>query len=430
MSRLCWRLPSLVLCLLLLACTAVPASPSAIGDDTLAAARAEIDRAVERLVRQHPEPFHAIDEAEFRQEAEALKAQLGELTPDEATVGLMRLWARLATERDGHQFAFLAEGTDEPILPLRVYEFAEGVYVTAAMAPQQDLVGTRLTAVAGHPIDEVLAALEPLVPRDGPATVPAFRPIFLLKVSVLRGLGLVGAGDVSITVEDEAGAERSVELAPVPIAEFERWGAWLAYTGLPTRDGLRHTQGIDDVFSVERLPGGGIYVRYAAVRPVERDEVEEITELAAAHPRDPVIVDLRQNPGGDNHEYPPILSALNDSAVNRPGRLLVLTDRVTFSAASNFCTEIEGSTEAVFIGEPMGGGLNFWDDVTFLELPDYPVPMRVGISTRYWQKADADDIRLTIEPEVSVPVTAADYFAGRDSTLEAALAYAGEAAGR
>ena len=431
MHRVPWRLSSLLLVAILVGCTAAPpSSPAASGGDALAAARQEIDRAIERLVRQHPEPFHAITEAEFRREAEALGAQLGEMTPDEAMVGLMRLWARLAPQRDGHQFAFLAEGTDEPILPLRVYEFAEGVYVTAAMAPHEDVVGSRLTAVAGRPIDEVLAALEPLVPRDGPATVPAFRPIFLLKVSVLRGLGLVGQGDVEITVADEGGTERRVELAPVPVAEFESWAGWLAYTGLPTREGLRHTQGIHDVFSVERLPEGGIYVRYAAVRPVDRGEVAEIIELAADHPDEPVIVDLRQNPGGDNHEYPPILSALNDPAIDRPGKLLVLTDRVTFSAASNFSTEIEVDTHAVFIGEPMGGGLNFWDDVTFLQLPDYAVPMRVGISTRYWQKADADDTRLTIEPEVSVPVRAEDYFAGRDATLEAALAYAAEAAGR
>ena len=43
---------------------------------------------------------------------------------------------------------------------------------------------------------------------------------------------------------------------------------------------------------------------------------------------------------------------------------MVITDRVTFSAASNLATEIEQATDAVFVGEAMGGGLNFWDEVT------------------------------------------------------------------
>jgi len=36
-----------------------------------------------------------------------------------------------------------------------------------------------------------------------------------------------------------------------------------------------------------------------------------------------------------------------------------------------------------------------------------------------WQKSSADDQRLTIEPDIAMPVTAADYFAGRDPVLEA-----------
>jgi hypothetical protein len=74
------------------------------------------------------------------------------------------------------------------------------------------------------------------------------------------------------------------------------------------------------------------------------------------------------------------------------------------------------------MGEAMGGGLNFWDDVLFIDLPHLATPMRVGISTRYWEKSDPDDPRLTIEPEIALPVRAADYFADVDPALEAALA--------
>ncbi|HET6744886.1 MAG TPA: hypothetical protein VFH90_03455 [Candidatus Limnocylindria bacterium] len=404
-------------------------SPSATGSPStdaaaVGAARAELDRALERLSGVHPEPFHAVARATFEAELEALKDDLATMTRDEAMVGLMRLWARLSTERDGHQFAFLAEGVDEPTLPLRVYEFAEGVFITAAMEPHADLVGARITAVGGHPIDEVLDALEPLVPRDGPATVPAFRPIYLLKVAVLRGLGLVGPGDVSLHVADETGT-RQVAVATVPVAEFEAWAGWLAYTGLPIRDGLRATEQRDNEFWVERLPTGGIYVRYTAVRDVSQQQVEEMEALAAAHPDEPIILDLRHNPGGDNHNYPPILSALDDPDIDREGRLFVLTDRVTFSAASQFATEVERRTSAIFVGEQMGGGLNFWDDVTWVTLDDYVVPMRVAISVRYWVKADGGDTRLTIDPELTVPTTAEDYFAGRDAVLEATLELAG-----
>ena len=56
-----------------------------------------------------------------------------------------------------------------------------------------------------------------------------------------------------------------------------------------------------------------------------------------------------------------------------------------------------------------------------MHLDDYVVPMRVAISVRYWEKSTPDDPRLTIEPDLAVPTLAADYFAGRDPVLEAAL---------
>jgi len=48
--------------------------------------------------------------------------------------------------------------------------------------------------------------------------------------------------------------------------------------------------------------------------------------------------------------------------------------------------------------------------------------MQVGVSTRYWQRSVPDDPRLSIQPDVTLPVSAADYFAGHDPALDAALA--------
>ncbi|MGI8998868.1 MAG: hypothetical protein ACR2GO_04095 [Candidatus Limnocylindria bacterium] len=63
------------------------------------------------------------------------------------------------------------------------------------------------------------------------------------------------------------------------------------------------------------------------------------------------------------------------------------------------------------------------NDVRWVALDALPVPMRVGVGTRYWQFATVDDPRLTIKPDVEVPVAAADFFGGIDAALDAALAH-------
>ena len=55
--------------------------------------------------------------------------------------------------------------------------FSDGLVITAARAPYQDLAGSRVEAINGRPIGEVLALVEPLAPRDNPSNLLAYGPI-------------------------------------------------------------------------------------------------------------------------------------------------------------------------------------------------------------------------------------------------------------
>jgi len=399
--------------------TPAPSSPSAApveSPEPDPVAR-DLDGLLASLDRTHPNAWHGIEREDFVAALDAYEAALPGYAPEEAVVELMRVTGLLSREgRDGHQFALPLNGSQGPALPLTVYEFAEGVIITAAAPPNEALVGNRITAISGTPIEDVLAAIEPLVPRDGPATVPAFRPIFLPRTEVLRGLGIVGDGPIELTVERD-GREVVESVEPIP---FDDYRAWLGDRGmqqLPATDRLRYLTDPEPL-TIELLDNGVLYVRYRSVQAPSVDEARDLVDAGSVRR---LVLDLRQNPGGDNTTYGPLLNLVRDFAEAHPGGLRVLIDRVTFSAAANLSADIERRTDAVFIGEPMGGGLNFWDDVTFVRLDALPVPMQVGVSTRYWEFADPDDPRLTIEPDVSIPARSEDYFGGIDPALEAAL---------
>ena len=174
----------------------------------------------------------------------------------------------------------------------------------------------------------------------------AFRPIYLLKAAVLRGLGLVATSNWSRRRRRDAHRELGARAG-----RRVRGGAgWLAYTGLPPRDGLRGTEQREETIWVEHLPEGAIYVRYPAVFDIPQQAIDELDAMAGA-PAERIILDLRQNPGGDNHNYANLLSHLTSPEIDRPGAVFVLTDRVTFSAAANFSTELEQKTQATSAGE-------------------------------------------------------------------------------
>lgn len=383
-------------------------------------AAADLDLLIEELEAIHPDPWHGVSREDFAAATEDLQARLPALDRDETVVEVSRLVALLSRAgRDGHQFAIPADGSNGDYLPVRFYEFEEGMFITQALPPEEELAGARVTAIGGHPTAEVLAALEPLIPRDSPETVHDFRSVFVVRTDILRGLGLIGQGDAKLAIVDAAGAAREVSLTPVPfdtyVAQFELDAA----LRLPSRPDTLYLSDYAHIAWSRYLPESRtFYLRYSEVHDLGGLDTD-LRDRAAEPDVDRVVLDLRQNPGGDNHSYPLLLHRLQDYAEAHPGRLFVLADRVTFSAASNLATELEQTTDATFVGEPMGGGLNFWDDVRFIDLHNLAVPMRVGISTRYWQKSFPDDPRLTIDPDLPVPVRAADYFAGVDPVMEA-----------
>jgi hypothetical protein len=398
-------------------------APSTLGRDD--GWRADIDAMLAARERFHPDPWHGLDRATWVAAADAVKANLPTLTDEQALVELIRLAAMPGwTGREGHTGIFLVPGSGTHDYPIRTWQFSDGLVITAARAPYDDLVGSRIDAINDRPIEDVLALVEPLAPRDNPSTLLAYAPLYLRVSEVLTGLGVLDAvGPTTFSIVEPDGTARDVIIEPSPADDVIAWqgGAphdlppggplWLRDTGTP--------------LSWSYLAGSRtLFVQYNAVRRGIDGIAAEILARAKAGDVDRVVVDLRHNGGGDNTTYRPLLAALQDPAVDRPGRLTLLIGRITFSAAANFATEVERTTDARFAGEAMGGSPNLYGDVHRVDLPNSGLAVFIATRywTRYWQKSTADDRRITIEPDLEIPLSSEDYLAGRDPVLEAVLA--------
>ena len=105
----------------------------------------------------HPNLFHSVSRAEFRRAVDDLVGRLPELERDQLLVELLRIVA-MTGERDGHMGLFPLINHARPLhlAPIRVWAFPEGMYVVAS-PEQPTLVGARLVAIEGRPVDEVAA---------------------------------------------------------------------------------------------------------------------------------------------------------------------------------------------------------------------------------------------------------------------------------
>ena len=378
---------------------------------------------VAELERLHPQPYHAVSREAFHRAADDLAARAPGLRRNQLLVETMRLIALLG-EREGHSGIFPLDPShriDLNAYPWRLWRFPDGYYVI--QAADRSLVGSRLTAVAGLPVTEVETRVRPLVTRDNDSSLGFGLPYYLVSAEVLHGLGITPRTDeTTFTVVTRTGVQRDVTLEAVTAGEYQRalpFSSFLpAPQGMPRKRQPLYQRLAREPYGITPLQRGrAVYLvynqtTYPGLMP------RRLLRLARSPKVRRVVVDLRLNGGGNNTSYGSLLAALRSRTINRPGKLRVLTSRITFSAAGNFAAEVDHTTRARFVGEPTGGSPNNYGDAFEVELPTLGVTVHLPTQ---WVEVVPGDTRLAVEPDLPVALTAAAYFAGRDPVLAAAL---------
>ena len=419
-----------ILAAMLAACGGAPSSAVPSGGEASGLApsggaadiRTDLDLMLDARDTIHPNGWHGMARADWVVSADGVAARAGSMSRDQQLVELVRLAAMPSWNgRDGHTGIFPFTPEDGTLLyPLRWWQFSDGLVITAARPPHEDLVGSRVEAIAGRPITEVLELVEPLAPRDNPSNLKAFGLLYLRVSNLLAGLGVIdSAGPTTFTLVDRDGNRNDVEIEPsVPVVDDD-WDSGLPHRLAPTDAPWLRDQ--DTTLWWTFLEDSGtLFAQFNHVRGDATEVVSELRERAQEDDVERVVIDLRHNSGGDNTTLAPFELALRDASIDRPGRLFAIIGRVTFSAAANFATDIEGATSVTFAGEAIGGSPNLYGDTRPVALP--VSGQTLYMAARYWERSTPDDARITIEPDIPVDLSSEDYFAGRDPVLDAILA--------
>lgn len=411
------RLLVLLFTAMLAGCTATPVQPA----PTVSVVN-DFEKLLVAIKAHHPDPWHGVDEATFTTSLRSLARDAASMHPDKRLVEVMRLMALLGRGgREGHtgMYPWTPNAPGTHVYPIQLWHFPDGLYVVDAQDPYRTLVGARVVRLAGHPIETITQAVRPLVPRENDQSYLSFGPMLHLQPEILHGLGLIpSAGPAQIEVRRGDGTSKTLTLQPI---FSDGYRSWLGRSSLIPPPGLLNLRLQDEPLTLVWLASSRTaLLRYREIRGDTNRVAGELNTLIASRKVDRVVLDLRWNGGGNNHTYPPILNAMLGPAVDRPGKLFVLTSRITFSAATNLATELDQRSSAIFVGEATGGSPNLYADTTDFRFASYGLTVR--IPTTYWQKSTADDPRLAIEPDLPIPLTAADFFAGRDPVMDAVLA--------
>jgi hypothetical protein len=390
----------------------------------------------------HPQPYRWHRRAEWDSVAAGLERNLPGMRYDQAVAGFSRLLGLL---RDGHsrldQLELPAHG--RPVLaplpgpgfganyPFDCDVFANGLWITRARVPYAGIAGARIVAVHGVPVASAVARLAPLIPADNPMWTLYMLPAFLRSPGYAAAAGLASGptGPLELTLADKMGRRREVVLGPERADSTARW----IDADEDVREPLPLTRRLPGPFAFADLgdSAGTVFARIRAI--VDEPGMERMDQFVArlfAHVDSlgsrRLVLDLRGNGGGNNYLNQPLVHALiRRPELDRTGRLFVIVDRGTFSAAVSLAADLQRETRALFVGEPTGAAPNSPGDPAHVTLPASGLVVR--ISSVLWQGSDPRDPRPFIVPDLPAMPAWADWIGHRDPALAAIDAWRGPA---
>ena len=410
--------------------------------------RTTVEQVVNDIRINHPAPFTRVGELSFLREAAALISALPQLTDEQRMVQLMHL---VATIGDGHTQLEPNDPAFALWYPMRIYEFSDGYYITAAHRSVREFAGAHVLEIGGHPIERVAEAARSLRGADNEFD-QLQRLDVLENAALMRGLGFAGADHglrIKARLSSGRVVERTLPAMPVndpfygtsdssfdwtgrsevygaPVAPFEEWVT--AFRGLPTSAFRQIDATRPPHFGFRRLEAGRAIPEhdayYIQINGVAPDDLlpflhQQLAAIDAQHPRR-LIVDLRYNDGGDGSRVDEMIHQFVQREVDPPWReFYLITGRKTYSAAVGMVSSFIQNMKLTLVGEPPGSALNNYGDPA---QHDYAAPAaRLYVSTRRYVLSDSRDLSAHIAIDVPTPMSFADYAAGRDPAIDPIL---------
>lgn len=374
----------------------------------------DIDYLAAELPRRHPDPFRHVSAAEFNADLMAVKARAASISSAEVAIELQEAVAKL---RDAHTEVD-TRVAPMSFFPLRLCAFDDGIFVTRTNDESRGACGARLTAIDGMPVSEVFERVSRVVSAENDAWLRARVPASMVRAEVLASLGVTGGGSTArFTFESSPGVPFDLNLGTIaPAAAGEILGKPYAGTDLPLY--LQHAE-LNYWYSwdpEQRL----LYLKYNVCADDPSRTFESVArELYAIVKQENVgafVIDLRNNTGGSDAVLRPLIDAI-PATPELKGRVFAIIGRETFSSAMLNAVQLRAAG-AVLVGESTGGKPNSFGEVATMKLPSTGLP--VYYSTRFIQAMDQEV--STLEPDVRVTFTSADFFARRDPVLASVLA--------
>ena len=373
--------------------------------------RQDLNYLAKELPKRHKNAFHTVAREKFDAAVGDLDLAIPNLQSHEVLVGMMRLVAMVGdahTELSGFSDDFRR-------FPLNVYWFGSELRVTRIASRYKQAAGAKVLQIGETSVTEANTRLEQLAPHENIYWVRLLSASFTPYAEILHALKLIpDLQHAAWTFEDDNGRQFTLQLETIKSGEPVDWVS--ASPQLP----LYRQRSDEQFWSTYLSESQTVYVNFRGYRDKFDERARELLILLKEKSPRRLVIDMRQNRGGDFTKVRNILlpELKRNPTLRRPGAFYVIAGRATQSAAMVNAIDFRKEMQAVLVGEPTGGRPNSYSEHGEFRLPNSK--LTVGYSTRYYkfQETDSD----AVMPDKLIEPDWVSYKEGRDPVLEWILA--------
>jgi uncharacterized protein (TIGR03437 family) len=378
---------------------------------TAAQWQSDLQFLVSHLRSTHPNLYFHVSAQDLNAAVNDLNQRIPQLSDAQITVEMMKLVAMVG---DAHTSVY----SPFPILPIRFRWFSDGLFVNAAAPEYSRALGAKVIEIGNLPVKQAYDAVSTVISHENDQWVKEVSETYLGTPELLASLGVTsGPAPVRYLFQDMSGAQFEIQVSPSSsdliwppdstngIVPLWRWNYnlnyWFQY--LPT------TQ--------------TIYLAYNRCQQMPdlsfTDFLNQVLAFSQQQPVNHMVVDLRNNTGGDSQVFQPFLDLLSANPDLR-SKVTAIIGQATISSGLMAAAPLSYQFGIPLIGEPSGGDpTSYGNNVQFTLQYSGLV---VSCSTRYYviYPGYAGN---SLRPDVPVSMSSADYFARHDPSLLAALVW-------
>lgn len=367
----------------------------------------DIEFLKDELPKKHKNLFFYKSKEEFDEDMDRLLKNISNYTDEKIKGELVKIIVSINDSHTNVRF------DNTKLYPIRFFEFEEGIYLIDGALEYKDYWGNKLIAINGYTVEEAREMLKTYVAKDNKAIFKDKFSRALRNFDLLTFSGLIDSEEITYTFTDGEITVKALSYEEINNTQF------ISQCNL-INDFPTSKQNAYDMYWFKYIEDENVvYVKYNSCSNMKeysfKDFTKDVFEVIDKSNPDKLIIDLRDNGGGNSIIFNSFLKAIKQRKdINKEGKIYAIIGRETFSSAILNAMDLRNETNAILVGEATGGQPNHFGEVKEIHLSNTNI--NVYYSSNYF-KTTSEEID-SIYPDKEVMLKASSFFEGKDDFLE------------